>query len=323
LLKNIDFNRLKVFYFIYTSGSIADAAKELRITGSAVSQHLKKLEQEVQSHLFTRLHKKLVPTPDGDRLYVIVRPFFADLTNGLLAMKHGRQVPSGELRVGAPIEFGNCYVPPVMAAFRRLYAEVVFTLRLGSSETLINLVRAGELDFTIVDFFTAPEEYPGSLGDLHIVPVIDEEIILVGSKDYVDDVLGGDFSIGNLLTREFIAYRHNILVLKSWFRHHYGKKITHLNIVLTVDNVRAIISGVKNGIGLGVVPSHVVYDELLRGEIVPIPTAGKNAVNHMSMVQLQDKIPTLAEKKFKEFLLARLQEVTIRKEANSYSAAGS
>lgn len=322
MLTQIDFNRLKVFYYIYTSCSISEAAKELRITGSAVSQHLKKLEQEVNSHLFTRLHKKLVPTADGDRLYGIIKPFFDELSDGLRAIKHGRQVPAGELRVGAPIEFGNSYVPPVIAAFRRLYPEVVFTLRLGSSEKLISLVRTGELDFTIVDLFTAPREYPGSLGEFSITPVIDEEIILVGSTNYIEKVLHGDFSLQNLLDREYIAYRHNILVLKSWFKHHFGKNLNRLNIVLTVDNVRAIISGIKNDLGLGVVPSHVVYDELSKNEIVAIPTAGKNAVNHMSLVQLQDKILTLAEKKFQDFLLGQMREDAIRKKFGTQLDAG-
>ena len=318
----IDFNRLKVFYYIYNSNSISEAAKELRITGSAVSQHLKKLEQELNSHLFTRLHKKLVPTADGDQLYATMKPFFEHLSDTLRVMKHGRQVPAGELRVGAPIEFGNSYVTPVMAAFRKRYPEVSFILRLVSSEKLIHLVRQGDLDFTIVDFFTAHQDVPVAMGELSIVPVIDEELILVGSKQYVEQVLNNDFSLTNLLNREYIAYHHNILVLKSWFKHHFGKNLSHLNIVLTVDNVRAIISAIKCDLGLGVVPSHVVFDDVQSGQIVVITTAGKNAVNRMSLVQLQDKIPALAEKKFQEFLLAELQRETIRKKFRSQLFVG-
>ncbi|RLE03892.1 MAG: LysR family transcriptional regulator, partial [Bacteroidetes bacterium] len=57
-----DFNRLKVFYYIYSLKSIAAAARQLHISQPAVSQHLKKLEAEINTSLFVRLHKRMVPT---------------------------------------------------------------------------------------------------------------------------------------------------------------------------------------------------------------------------------------------------------------------
>ena len=42
MLKTIDLNKLKVFYYIYTYNSISNAAKELNVTPSAISQNLKK-----------------------------------------------------------------------------------------------------------------------------------------------------------------------------------------------------------------------------------------------------------------------------------------
>lgn len=52
-----DFNRLRVFYYIYKTGSSTSAGKELHLTQSGVSQHLKKLEQELDYELFTRVNK--------------------------------------------------------------------------------------------------------------------------------------------------------------------------------------------------------------------------------------------------------------------------
>ena len=42
-----DLNRLRVFFWVYECKSVVAAAKELHITQSAVSQHLKKLELEL------------------------------------------------------------------------------------------------------------------------------------------------------------------------------------------------------------------------------------------------------------------------------------
>ena len=54
MLSQLDFNRIKVFYYIFSNQSVAKAARELNITQSAVSQQLKKLELEIKTRLFTR-----------------------------------------------------------------------------------------------------------------------------------------------------------------------------------------------------------------------------------------------------------------------------
>lgn len=78
-----DFNRLKVFYHIYRSGSVVAAADELHLTRSGVSQHLQKLENEIGVPLFTRLHKKLLPANGADKLFDIVSPFVDNLSVGV------------------------------------------------------------------------------------------------------------------------------------------------------------------------------------------------------------------------------------------------
>lgn len=48
--------------------------------------------------------------------------------------------------------------------------------------------------------------------------------------------------------------------------------------------------------------AHIVGEEIKSGQIVPIKTAKKNVINKIALVQLQDKIPSLTEKTFVNFL---------------------
>ena len=80
--------------------------------------------------------------------------------------------------------------------------------------------------------------------------------------------------------------------------HFFGKTVSLLNIVLTVANHQAVVSGVKHHLGLGIIVTHVVWDEVSEGSIVVIKKELKQAVNRISIVQLQDKIPSLIEKNF-------------------------
>ena len=71
-----------------------------------------------------------------------------------------------------------------------------------------------------------------------------------------------------------------------------------LNIALTVENVEGVIQSVKHDMGLAVIPSHLVRGEIERKEMVHIKKLKREITNNISLVQLQDKVPSLTEKIF-------------------------
>ncbi len=297
-----DFNRLKVFYFVFLQTSVAGAARELNISPSAVSQRLTRLEEELNTLLFIRLHKKLVPTLAGQELFDIIQPFVKQLDYGTESIISRKKIPSGVLRIGAPIEFGKFYFPGLFAGFRDLYPEVIFTMTLGDPARIFPMIAKGELDFGLVDAFLTREQISRDFGIYSIEPLIDEEIILACSSDYYERKINKDHSFKNLSTKEFISYQKSSLPLINWFKHHFNKHSMILNRVLTVDNHQAVISGMKSHLGLGVVASHIVSRELKQGRIIPIRTGKKDIINKISLVLLQDKVLTLTEKAFINFM---------------------
>ncbi len=111
MIQNLD--RLKVFYHVFSGGSVLSASKKLHVSQSAISQSLQKLESEIQSLLFTRMHKRLVPTAAGKRLFAVVHPFMVALEGCLKHIEQSKDKPFGELRIGAPVEFGKAYFPGI------------------------------------------------------------------------------------------------------------------------------------------------------------------------------------------------------------------
>ncbi|MCK5912633.1 MAG: hypothetical protein KAG12_02060, partial [Desulfuromusa sp.] len=89
------------------------------------------------------------------------------------------------------------------------------------------------------------------------------------------------------------------------------KNPDNLNIVMTLDSHEALLSALKLGMGLGVATAHLVWDEIQRGEVIPITTVKPNMVNMISLVQLQDKVPTLTEKTFRDFMITKMQKPEI------------
>ncbi len=303
-----DFNRLKVFYHIYALSSIVAAANKLNLSQPAISQQLQKLEIELKVPLFTRLHKKLVPTAAGERLFKLVEPFVDKLHDEIPYIRQPLDRPAGLLRIGAPREFGKEYLPRFCSSFRQQYPEVTFNLKFEESAPLLSMVREGALDYALVDVFFNQGEFLDNSNIFSIDPLIKEELILVCSQSYYQKEIGADHNYRNLIKKDFITDEDEHTILIQWFKHHFRKAPENLNIVMTLDSHEALVSGIKLGMGLGIASAHLVWQEVQQGEVVPITTAKENMVNMISLVQLQDKIPTLTEKTFRDFMIAGMQK---------------
>ena len=221
---------------MFSGKSVVGAAKALHVSQSAVSQALQKLESEIKCPLFTRLHKRLVPTAAGERLYAIVQPFMVALGTCLKTLEQAKDQPFGELRIGAPVEFGKAYFPAIAAAFREQYPDVTFYLKFGDAGTLLPMVENGQIDFALVDEFLTQNRFFGNLDIYHFTPVVEEEVVLACSKQYYAKSIKKDHSFKSLARQHFITYRHSAQTIKNWFRHHFGKYNVNFDIVLTVDS---------------------------------------------------------------------------------------
>lgn len=298
MLNHPDFNRLKVFYYIFATRSIAKASEELNVTQSAVSQQLKKLEEEVETQLFTRLHKRLIPTPEAQKLFSILEPFFHDLETGLRSIKQGKDKPSGELRVGSPHGFGKAYLPKIFATFRRRFPEVTFRLWLGDANRIFAMLDKGQLDIALIDEYLIQRMHPDDLKNYTFEKVVDEKLILAGSKEYCDERVRGDYSLENLLQQDFISCHLDALALTNWFSYHFGIIPARLNVVLETDSFQTVMEGIEKHLGLSITASHLVAEQLKDGKILAVPAPGNDTINRISAVQFRAKEASLTEKIF-------------------------
>ncbi len=182
----------------------------------------------------------------------------------------------------------------------------------GDPNTLIPMLKKGQIDFALVDVFQTQNQYFGSHDIYHFLPVAEEEIILACSKEYYEKSVKKDHSFKHLTLQNFITYRQDAQVIKSWFKHHFGKSNTQLQTVLTVYSHQAIISTIQHHVGMGIVASHLVSNEIKRGRIIGIKTSKPEIRNQISLTQLQDKIPTLTEKIFEKYLLKEIKRMGLQ-----------
>jgi DNA-binding transcriptional LysR family regulator len=302
-----DFNRLKVFYFIYLCGSITAAAGKMHISPSAVSQQLRKLEEEMGTKLFTRPHKRMIPTSSGTLLFAVVQPFIKALETTVGDLNRAKHIPSGLLKVGSPVEFGKMVLPKFIASYRKRFPEVTFYLQIGRTSELLPLLRAGKLDFAFVDSFPAKDDRLNyEMSGFSLLPVFNEIVVLACSGRYYEEQLKGDHSFAALSRQKFVAQQVDARAIQRWFHHNYGKYCQNLQVVFTVANHQAVINGIRQHMGLGIIVSQLVKEDIRRGDIIAIETSAPHTINTVSLIQLMEKVPTITEKSFQTHIFRAL-----------------
>lgn len=141
-------------------GSFARAASQLGRSQSAVSMHLKKLEEQAGQPLFRRNGRGLVPTEAGEALLAYARRIIA--LNDEVAATLGAPIAIASVRMGLPQDLFDDVMPDIMTRFSRLRPGVHVEVRAGRNYGLEEEVHAGRLDVAAA-FFPAGSNTHGTL----------------------------------------------------------------------------------------------------------------------------------------------------------------
>ena len=302
-----DLNRLRVFYHVYSLQSINMAAKNLHLTQPGVSQHIKKLEFEIKIPLFIRRHKKIIPTRAADKLFAMVKPFMETLGSEIKNISKPMDHPYGLLRIGAPLEFGKTYFPAICQAFRKKYNQVTFKIRLEEPDQLLDMLNKGILDFVVIDYFSAKDQFFGRPEQYKIDPLAEETFILASSKEYFENMMEKNISFETLMSMDFITDEHEPFILKHWFWQYFKKSISKFNIIMAIESHQALLNCVRLGMGLAITADHLIWNEIETGKIVSIFPTKEKVLNKISLVQLRDKKATLTEETFQTFFKKQIK----------------
>jgi DNA-binding transcriptional LysR family regulator len=132
---------IRAFTKVVAHGSYSQAARELRLSRSAVSKHVGDLEAELGVQLLNRTTRSARPTESGQAYYERCVAILADLEEADLAVTRAQAEPRGMLRINAPMSFGTLHLGEAVADFMEEYPELQIQLIL--SDQLIDPVQEG------------------------------------------------------------------------------------------------------------------------------------------------------------------------------------
>ncbi|MEV7605968.1 LysR family transcriptional regulator [Paenarthrobacter sp. NPDC089322] len=174
----MDPRRLLVLLAVARTGGVLAAADELRITPSAVSQQLSKLEAEAGQALITRTPKGSVLTPAGLAMAEAAEEIERAL-NVARARMQGEAKVAGVVRVGGFTSFMRTVVIPRLPEWRNQYPQLQIHIVEDSFPALMRLFRQRQLDAVVVEQdSTAAVQHPLAAGMVE-EPLMDEPWKLV------------------------------------------------------------------------------------------------------------------------------------------------
>jgi DNA-binding transcriptional LysR family regulator len=132
---------LRAFVKVVQHGGLSAAARDLRLSRSAVSKYLIDLESELGVQLLVRTTRSASPTENGQAYYERVVAILAEIDEADAAVSSLQAEPRGLLRVNAPMSFGTLHLGTAIADFMEKYPELKIQLVL--SDELIDPVREG------------------------------------------------------------------------------------------------------------------------------------------------------------------------------------
>jgi len=298
---DLNLNLLRVFESVYRTGSMTEAAKELHLTQSGVSQHITALEDVLGVKVFDRIRQRLLPTEKGHLLYRRTSESLNSIENVIFDVRGQERAFSGNVNIGMPIEFGNNIVMPIIAGFLKKYPKVTFNFTLGYATTMNELLLKGELDFAVIDEFKMDRS-------ISTQKVFDEILELCGSEDLLNEKGAPKHNLKYYENLDYVEYQTGNYVLNMWFKHHLNKSHPDLNVKAYIMDVQGIARLIVNKVGVGVLPSHVVQKMQVQGE--PIQTfrgCGKPLKNSIGIAKLTQRTLSRAASAAYEWTLSELK----------------
>ena len=258
----IETSMLQVLIALSQNENISKAAEELNVTQSAVSQALKNMESKVGFPVVTRQGKSVKLTENGMRLAKVAKQYFKRIEETIEQIHLENHEIKGRLHVGSLYGLGKTWLSSRMLDFLSTYPELEVKLSMDFPETIIKKFEGHEIDCLIL-----PE---------HLVPAFAEKLDL--HSEYTTLVFSDKYKITKdtelkeILEMPFIFYDTNDPNFYRWCREKFGVVPRNIKPRLVVNSFGQMLQAVNEGLGVSVVPTHVLKRSSIR---LNLKTVGK------------------------------------------------
>ena len=274
----MDLRQLEMFRAVAEQGTFTRAADRLHVSQSAVSRQVQLLEDELGGVLLRRSARGVTLTEAGELLLRMTHRVEKDVEEALAEISQTHALKRGRLHLGGGMTVCLYILPRLLKRFRRLYSGVDLQVTTGSSEKILELVRAHEVDLGLLTL-------PIVAKDLEVVPVMKEEMVVVTapghplSRERTVDAK----SLGRFPLILYEAGSNTRKVLDQFFL----EEGVSAEVAMETENVEIIKAMVAINLGVTIVPFTPVAKDVRAGRLAVARLRGRRLLRETGWVFLK------------------------------------
>ena len=254
----LELRDFRLMWAVADTRGLTPAAKRLRLTPSALSHQLKRLEEWAGVPLFTREKRAMRPTQAGEALLEASAKILGVVGETEAKMKRLRAGGSGVIRMCTQCYTGYHWLPGVIASFRQRFPEVEVRLVSEATNRWEEALAEREVDIVLTT------ELPREGRNIELIPTLKDELKLIMPSDH-------PLAAKSFVTPEQIA-KENILIYAS--RPENSLMCQQIlrpagvwpERYTSVSLTEALIALVKAGMGVAALASWAVEPQVAAGE---------------------------------------------------------
>lgn len=244
----MDWDKLRIFHVVASSGSFTHAGEKLFLSQSAVSRQIRSLEESLNTVLFNRHARGLSLTDEGETLFKTAEEVVSKIFITEQQLIEGTDVPRGELKITTTSSFGSTWMMNHIRTFIEKYPEIHVQL----------LVDDRDLDLT-----TRQADVAIRFHTAHQLDLIQKQVgifhhHLYASPEYLTRK-GRPETMEDLDDHDIITYgdsfRSPTRNIDWVLDRENGEKRTP---ILRINSIYGVLQAIKTGLGIAALPDYLV-----------------------------------------------------------------
>ncbi len=291
----VNYELYKVFYQVAKTLNFSQAAKNLYISQSAVSQAIKNLEKQLSTTLFIRSTKSVSLTKEGEILFKHIKPAFNLIKSGEQNLQAINSFEQGEIHLGANDTICKYYLLPLLKKFHQLYPQIHIQITNRTSAKCVELLKEGAVDLIISNL---PNQAITNF--MKTKKIFSFQDVFIAGNKYTS-MHNSQLNLTDLADYPLLMLEKNTTT-RDFFDNLMTNYKLNLKPEVELGSIDLLIEMARIGLGISFIPNYCLQDKT-DNDLFTLNLKQNLAQRNLALVTNQ-KIPTsLASKKFIELLL--------------------
>ncbi|MEZ5316654.1 MAG: LysR family transcriptional regulator [Vicinamibacterales bacterium] len=288
------FEDLRVFAAVAGERSFSRAAHKLGRTQPAVSQAIRRLEDEAGERLIDRSARDGTLTDAGDVLLGYATRLLRLADEAGAAVSDLRSVRAGRVVIGAN-EGGVHAVLPHIAAFSAVHPSVHVEVRRVHARGLSQELLLRAVDFGVFTF--APDAR-----ELQSILIGTDELVLLVAPSH--PLAGRTHVTMEEMGRQTVIAHNDPSPAREHVLRQYERRHALLNIRMSLPSLDGIKRAVEMGLGVALLPRRCAQTEIARGQLLAIQVPELRAPRQLRLVHRRGAALSHAARAFLDIVRA-------------------